>query len=255
MRRAAVAVSAGLGLALLAGHAPAQRVPEQAERAPASTRVKDALKQSRKGLKEGQAGLARLLLTPALGEAYVRPPLLEGLLEAAKGEGDAEAQVLWAHALAAAASDGSGTPGRGAKAALPEDDPHIAAIAKARAAAAKELASQADTLQRKGRSLMGTGVGARWAADLGWEVIRRSPALVKLHGPALNRAVADFAPDPEPVLEALVKLIDEALARDDFRAGSRTCKDHAPRIWPASARRRIARWATPASSRRRRASR
>ena len=117
-------------------------------------------------------------------------PVLELLL--ANAVQDPDARVMWAVDWAAYAADQRGVikPSREVRASLPPDDSVPVDLAKARAAAVRELArfhGKWTKTRRVGGSLV-----AEWAEDLGRTLAAPSPAL--LNGPA-SEFDANLAPD------------------------------------------------------------
>ncbi|MFQ5505537.1 MAG: hypothetical protein ACE5F1_12170 [Planctomycetota bacterium] len=146
----------------------------------------------------------------ALGFAPASPGTLRELLSFAQG--DADARFLWALRWWRSLMDARGRvkTDRAQRKLLPAGGLHPGALGAARAAAIAELAAFAGKLGRK--SAPGNSVLARWASDLGWELLRSSPGLQTRYAAAFNRACEEQAPDYELVLEALRKLMSASVA-------------------------------------------
>lgn len=136
------------------------------------------------------------------------PSILRGLLEASAD--DADARLLWSAAWYAATADADGRASPDpATAKLLAAGKAPAALALARAAAAKELSrfvrAAADGAAKAGKS----GVAARRAALLFQHVSAPAPATVLAHGKAADEPLAVYVPDVRPTLAALEALVAE----------------------------------------------
>ena len=142
----------------------------------------------------------------ALGFHSCSPTILRRLVLAT--EGDARAAWTYRWWLAVADERGRTKLDREMKKALGGSATRLRALAAARGAAVEELAKFAVKLKVKGRPALGQGVVARWATDLGWELVRRAPALQRRHAEAFNRACERHEPDYTTVLRALENTVD-----------------------------------------------
>ncbi len=143
------------------------------------------------------------------------PAILARVLAAT--DADPDARTLWSHALLAAASDARGQyrPPRDVKDTLATDVPFLDRITIARAAAVAELAELATKARRSaGPRTPGNPLICRFARSLAYDVARNAPPLLAEHGGPLDAACAPRPDAYVPIVNALKKLITDALASE-----------------------------------------
>lgn len=127
---------------------------------------------------------------------------------------DDDVRALWSHELAAALGDEQGelTLDRDLAALVPAKDPHVAALARARAAAVAELLELSTRWRRESEKDAERGVVAAWAAGVAREAAFASPAL---HARARDSAPLGLASSLESqrsVIEALGRKLNSLQA-------------------------------------------
>ena len=149
--------------------------------------------------------------------------ILGKLLRAAADDDDARCQ--WGHDwwLATADERGNAKLDRETKDLLGKDASQLRKLAVARAKAVEEVTRYATKLKTSGRSGLAQGIMARWASDLGWELARPAPALLRKYGAALTRACDRHKPDMAGVVKALKQTAETA-----SRAGTSAASDDEP---------------------------
>ena len=197
-------------LALAAPVAGAQSLPERAPSRDVEAGIAPMLDAGLTALADGDRPAARAHLERALWQQPYSPPVLLALVSAYAGDDDGQAVI--AHRLAAAIGDerGSFRLDRDQRGVMPKD-PWLKKIASARAAAAAELQRLAVAKARRLRSEPSDWLIIRHLQRVAAEVIAPAPALWDAVGADINGA-AKPPPDPwTPAIEALVRLVDDAL--------------------------------------------
>ncbi|HEX9792813.1 MAG TPA: hypothetical protein VGC54_02410 [Planctomycetota bacterium] len=222
-RRCVLAFLLALGATLAPGAALAQE-PAPAPAAPGigESTLALSLKLAREAMAAGDAAAAYGHLSFALERSENPLPVLELLLRNAAGAADA--QILWAHDLARLLVDPGGRVmlPSGVREAMPLDDPHPVAVAKARADAVREivkLRAKLDGARKAGSTLL-----VEWLEDLGRELAAGSPALIKAHGAVLSPTIAQDQTAQKLVMRELTRTIRAALAQGDAEVALRAAR-------------------------------
>jgi hypothetical protein len=142
---------------------------------------------------------AALAVDPRSEAAYA-------LLLAACGS-DLDARTWWSYELAAALADARGELKLApqTQALLPEGNPHVAALARARAGAVEELLELFAAARKECDKEADRGVVAAWAAGLAREIAYASPALHEVAREAAPLGVPSSSAAQRETIEALAR--------------------------------------------------
>jgi len=176
--------------------------------APLAPAQEDALRAAAAAMKAGDLARAREHYRNALWWAPEDPAILGGLLRATE---DPAARLRVALTLADAVVDRDGKVRlpRDLVEGLPED---FDAVARARAAAVRELLRFAEKLPASRSRVQPANVLADWALAVGRELVADAPALRAQALPALAKARERTGIPPEPVLKSLERVLERMAA-------------------------------------------
>lgn len=145
------------------------------------------------------------------------PAVVEALIDLTDGERQAE----WAHRHASlrTTSRGAYRPSGAVRRRLGNDDPHPAAIARARAAAADEVTRW---LRRTAKNHASARLLARWTSALVARLTTDAPALAAEFGDVLNPMAAPGLDHVDPVVKPMMRVTAKAASSGDLDFAIRT---------------------------------
>jgi hypothetical protein len=181
-----------------------------------------ALEAGRLALAEGRAEDAYRHFAAAF---VLRPGADVAVLAMRAVADDAEALRLWAHAWYAAAGDDAGRvrPPREAAELLP-DDPWLARLALARAAAVKELTGFAEGRAKKGAKDPAELLVAWWARRAARDLAQHAPAVAAAYADASAPALDLPRGFHAPTVKALERALGRALSGREVGAAMRAAR-------------------------------
>jgi len=214
--------------ALGADAIPVPLVPAQPpQEAPVPDRIDDPYDHLLLGRRALDAGRRQEACEQYSGALAHRPrslDILKLLLKVAAD--DADARTLWSHAWYAAAADAEGRvkPDRTSRDLLAANDPHLSAIAFARARAVSELIAFAEKRASRGTKAPEELLVAWWARRLALELAAAAPALERTVSPGLNAFLDVPESFHDPVIRALEQVLKNALSNEQTGTAMRAAR-------------------------------